>query len=133
MSSTIRANWRCLREGDPGHRFRALYEQRRRNREGGSAARHVVPIALGVVLILAGIAVGWVPGPGGFIGIFGVALLATEFKPLAKLLDWTELRLRAAWRVLWQERSAPARVLIGLCAVGIAAGAVYAAGLLLLG
>jgi len=132
MSNTLRESWRCLKEGEPGSRFRDVHDQRRQAQEGRSAARRAVPIVLGVILMLGGIAIGWVPGPGGFIGIFGVALLATQFRWLAKLLDWAELRLRALWRTIWTRRSVPARVLVGLVATAVAAGAAYALGTLVL-
>jgi hypothetical protein len=38
--------------------------------------------------------IGWLPGPGGFLSIVGLALLATEMRPLARLLDRIELFLR---------------------------------------
>lgn len=132
MNNTVQGSWRCLKEGAPGSRFRGVYEHRKRTQQDRSLARRVVPVALGVILVLAGIAIGWVPGPGGFIGIFGVALLATQFRWLAKLLDWTELRLRALWRVAWERRSVLARVLIVVAAAAIAAGAAYAVWRLLL-
>lgn len=133
MIETVREDWRCFKEGAPGSRFRGVYERRQQAQQERSGLRRAIPIAIGVVLILAGIAVGWVPGPGGFVGIFGVALLATQFRWLAKVLDWTELRLRGAWRRLWKERSVPARVLVVVVAVAAAAGAAYGVGRLFLG
>ncbi len=51
-----------------------------------------------VALIVAGPVVGLIPGPGGLVVlVFGVALLAAEFRPAAQLLDWLESKLRVIW------------------------------------
>ncbi len=86
-----------------------------------------MPVGSGIVLILGGLAIGWLPGPGGFIAIFGVALLATEFRFLARLLDWSELRLIGLWRRLWVRRSKPIRILVVVAALMVVAGAAWAA------
>lgn len=54
-------------------------------------------IVVGIALVAGGIAIGWLPGPGGFIAIFGFALLAQEFRPLAAAMDWGEIIVRKAW------------------------------------
>lgn len=33
-----------------------------------------------VLLIIGGLLIGWLPGPGGFIAVIGVAMLAAEFR-----------------------------------------------------
>ena len=38
------------------------------------------------------------PGPGRGTAIIGFALIAGEFLPAARLLDWAELRLRHFWQ-----------------------------------
>ena len=43
---------------------------------------------------MIGLAIGWLPGPGGFLAILGLALLGTELRPLARLLDRCELFVR---------------------------------------
>jgi hypothetical protein len=55
-------------------------------------------LAIGTILLLGGLAIGWLPGPGGFIGIIGAALLGAESLRVAKLMDRIELRVRDAWR-----------------------------------
>lgn len=52
--------------------------------------RKVLVTFIGIVLILGGIAVGWLPGPGGFIGFFGVAILAAEYRWVRKLTRQSE-------------------------------------------
>jgi hypothetical protein len=60
----------------------------------------MLTLAAGVGLTLFGLAVGWLPGPGGFVAILGLGLLATVWRPLAKLLDQTELGARKLWHRL---------------------------------
>ena len=44
--------------------------------------------------MVIGLGIGWLPGPGGFLAILGLALLGTEMRPLARLLDGCEVLLR---------------------------------------
>ncbi len=94
---SLKRDIRLLRDGEPGTRFRRFYEVRRRRRSGHAHSR-ILTLIIAVALILLGAAIGWLPGPGGFIAIFGLALLATEFRPAARALDATETTLRGMWR-----------------------------------
>jgi hypothetical protein len=117
-----------LRSGEPGRRFRDFYNYRNEHRADGPAPSRAITIAVGVALLLFGIAVGWLPGPGGVVGILGIAILAAEFKPLAGLLDTIEADCRkflGAIRDKWLYGGAIFRrsvVIIGIGLV-IAAGA----------
>lgn len=93
-------------------------------------------IAGGLLLLLGGLAIGWLPGPGGFISIFGAALLATEFRSLARLLDRAERVGRRIWKwgvARWRRSSAAVRVVAVLAVVSIAAAAAWAAGTVIFG
>lgn len=35
---------------------------------------------IGVLLIVVGIVISWLPGPGGFVAFIGIAMLASEFR-----------------------------------------------------
>jgi hypothetical protein len=61
-----------------------------------------------IVLIGGGLAIGWLPGPGGFIAIFGLAIVAMEFRVMAVILDRLERLGRDAWAWLRRKRK-PAR------------------------
>jgi hypothetical protein len=127
MFDSIRSSWTRLKEGQPGRRFCALYEHRARERQKQSAFRRNAAAALGVLLVLAGLAIGWLPGPGGFIAVLGLGLLATRFRFLARALDASEVRLLAVWGHAWTRRSAAGRTLVVLGAAVVAAGVLYAA------
>jgi uncharacterized protein (TIGR02611 family) len=126
---TIRGNWRQLKNGKPGQRFRDFHEARRKRREDGFSLERVLVLSGGFLLLVGGLAIGWLPGPGGFVSIFGAALLATEFRPLARLLDWAEVRTRRAakWLRLHWQRSPLALKIVSVIAIAlVVAGAAYA-------
>src|SRR5688572_14423689 len=85
----LKEEWKRLKQGKPGSRFRDLYEARRKQR------RHpwsrVLFIATGVVLVAVGAVAGLIPGPGGVVFVtVGVALIARELETAARVLDWGE-------------------------------------------
>lgn len=129
MFETTRDNLRQLKAGEPGRRFRDFYEYRQQRHPGISPAR-ILTILLGGVLVIGGVAIGWLPGPGGFIAIFGLALLAQEVRPLAALLDWLEPKLRIIWNALvtiWQRMSMVSRVAVAMMVAFTSISAGYAA------
>ena len=93
-------DWKTLKRGTPGRRFYDLHRARAERRGKGWPLERVLTFAVGIILLLGGLAIGWLPGPGGFIGIIGAALLGAESLRVARLFDRTELKLRAAWRFL---------------------------------
>jgi hypothetical protein len=96
--TAIAKDWRTLRDGTPGRRFYDFHHARNERRGEGWALERIVTLVLGTVLLLGGLAIGWLPGPGGVIGVLGAALLGAESLRVAKLMDRIELRLRDAWR-----------------------------------
>jgi hypothetical protein len=94
--------WRELARDEPGRRFINHYcRSQRRYSLRSTAAR----IALGAVLMLVGMALWFLPGPGWLFVILGLAMLAGEFRALAQLLDRAECtvreqahRMRRWWR-----------------------------------
>jgi hypothetical protein len=96
--NAIAKDWRKLKEGTPGRRFYDVHRARSERRGDGWPLERILTLALGIVLLLGGLAIGWLPGPGGFIGVFGAALLGAESVRVARFMDRVELRLRDAWR-----------------------------------
>lgn len=124
-----RESWERLKAPKPGQRFRDFYRYRHERRGGRRwSAGRILTLGAGVLLVGGGLAIGWLPGPGGFIAVFGLALLATEWFALAKLLDWAELVTRRSWAgftVYWAHSSTTRRVATAVGFVGLAAGASY--------
>lgn len=74
-------------------RFTERYERRRSERAAGRHHPLTRPIRVttGVVLILIGVAIGWLPGPGFVIFAFpGALLVASEWRRAASIMDRLE-------------------------------------------
>jgi hypothetical protein len=88
---TYRERWRGRRR--MRRRFQDRYEHRRAEREAGRHHPLTRPIRVtsGVVLILIGVAIGWLPGPGFVIFAFpGALLIASEWRRAAMIMDRVE-------------------------------------------
>ncbi len=62
-------------------------------------------LVAGCVLVIFSTFFGWAPGPGLLTFLLGLALIGGEFLPVARLLDWAEVRLRKLAHfvaVLWR-------------------------------
>lgn len=98
-----------LRSGRPGRRFREFV----RHRGEGAGDDHRISrsqtILLGVGLVMTGTAIGWLPGPGGFLALVGFAVLATEIPWVAGWLDRFELAARKSLRRLSRSLWTPPR------------------------
>jgi hypothetical protein len=130
MFNTIKEDLAQLRRGKSGSRFSDFYDFRQSRRSPGLSVSRVLTILLGLGLTVGGASIGWLPGPGGFVAIVGLALLAQEFRPMAKTLDWCEPTLRALWqRVVhtWRQMSSSSRVAVAMTIVLTGASVGYAA------
>ena len=86
----LRELWLELARGTPGRRFRDRYHRH-------DGVRHAALLAIGVAAIIVGLILMVTPGPGlVFVGV-GAALVATESRRAAELLDRLELFLRRFW------------------------------------
>ena len=84
----------------------------------------------GVLIVLGGIVAVPGPGPGWLIVFLGLGLVAGEFRPIARFMDWAEIRLRrlARWAAgVWANSSPAVKALIVvailLCAAALGYGA----------
>ena len=128
MFTGLKRYWKELKRGTPGKRFQQQYQKS--HDTGGNPLRKVLFLGGGALVIAAGVFFLPAPGPGWAIIFIGGGLMAQESKRAAKVLDWTELRIRAVveWGLgIWKRASTPARA--GIVALGlvIAGGAVFAA------
>jgi hypothetical protein len=86
-------DWRALRHAPPGRRFQ---EHHRRKHKGPIKA---LAIFAGMLLVVAGVLAGFVPGVPGFVLIMiGAAMLSSQSKAVARALDRAEVRVRAFLR-----------------------------------
>lgn len=130
MLKSLKRQWRELRKGRPGQRFRAQFEQNKRATAGKSRLRRCLPIFAGAGLLIVGIFLCLIPGPGVPFIVLGAGLLAKRFRAVASALDWLEVRLRqmkrraTAW---WRQASIPARGAAALLTTAAIAGVGYGA------
>ncbi len=82
---------KALRDGKAGSRFRDYANKRRERRGGSMTFGRALSIAFALLLIIVGLGIGWLPGPGGFLAIIGLALIAKEIPLVALMLDRIEL------------------------------------------
>lgn len=101
MGHSIKQRWQALTAGKPGRRFEHRYEAAREARRDGSWGHRLTRL-LRLLVALAAFAVGlvlaFIPGPAIVFFLLAGSLLAAESRGLARLLDWTEVRLRALGR-----------------------------------
>lgn len=91
MWTAAKQQWRQLSQGKPGQRFQA-YHRRRREAGARPLVRGMV-IGGGLLLVLVGLVLMPMPGPGILVAVLGACLLARESGHAARLLDRTELRI----------------------------------------
>jgi hypothetical protein len=114
--SGVKRQWRQLREAEPGERFEEAHE---RHRIDNHAVR-VFVICLGVFLLVAAAVTFWVPGPN-FVGVLlGLALVATQWRFVAKRLDRLEVLGRRWHDERWEPYPHKTAVLVTGWCVGAA-------------
>jgi hypothetical protein len=96
MIERIRWNWHHFASRRAGLRFRERYRlhQSRRRSGGGLEIVRISYIAGGTSLIAVSALLGWLPILGWGTAILGLSMIAGEFYPAARLMDWLELRVR---------------------------------------
>ena len=134
MLDGLKNYWNELKAGTPGKRFQEQYKKSHA-KSGGSPLRKVLFLGGGALVLAAGIFFLPAPGPGWAVIFIGGGLIAQESERGAKVLDWTELRLRAVvdWALrIWKNASIPVRIVIVVLTLAIVGAAAYGAYLLLL-
>jgi uncharacterized RDD family membrane protein YckC len=87
--------WREFRDDSPGERFEHHYQ---RMRQHGSRAGAIARIVVGVLLVVAGIVMLVIPGPGLVAMLFGFGLIGGSSKTIARALDRIEPGMRRQGR-----------------------------------
>lgn len=131
MIGRLKGDWEEFRESKPGERFKERY--RRRQQEPGHVVKRIVLVILGSVIALGSLFTAPLPGPGFATVFLGLAILAGELLPAARLLDWSEVRLRQLWRFIrgvWRT-GLPGKIAVIVVAAALAGTFLYVAYLLL--
>ena len=131
MFSSLKKEWRELWKGRPGHRFQDRYKRyQRKSVDDQPWPRRFLQPAAAILLLLAGVILCFIPGPGLPLVLAGAALLANRSRTVARAMDWTESKL---WKVVlpalawWRHASIPARNAVMVLGAVVIAGAGYGA------
>ena len=130
MIERTKENWRQLKESDPGQRFQDRYTRRQETSHGQWDKRSVINIVLGIAIALVGLLLIPAPGPGFIVAFLGLGLLGSEFAPIARALDWAEVKARAVadWaKEVWERAPLVVKALLVLVAAACAAALAYGA------
>src|ERR687897_3381855 len=114
MIARTKQSWQRFRASEPGDRFQDRYRRRQESEHGWKDPRRLFYVVGGLILALGSLAFGVLPGPGMLTFFLGVGMIAGEFRPVARLLDWSEVRARefARWvGGIWRS-SAAGKVLV---------------------
>ena len=102
---------------------RVLRERIRARRASRAVYRFVVAL-LGVAVVLGGLLLVPLPGPGWLIVFAGLALLATEFDPARRVLEFAR-RVLQLWARWLTQQGLAIRAGVGLATLACVAGALW--------
>src|ERR671912_945123 len=114
MIGRAKQNWQEFKESKSGQRFQDRYRRRQESEHGWTDPRRLFYVVGGLLLAVGSLAFGVLPGPGMLTFFLGVGMIAGEFRPVARLLDRSEVRARelGRWVVgIWRS-SAAGKVLV---------------------
>ena len=134
MMGRTKESWRRFEASKPGHRFQERYRRRQESEHGWRDPAKLFYLVGGLIIAVGSLLLGVLPGLGTLTFFIGLGMIAGEFRPLARLLDWAEVRVRklARWvRGTWRSFAAGKVLVVSVTAVCIAA-LLYVAYLLLL-
>ncbi|MBA2441187.1 MAG: PGPGW domain-containing protein [Rubrobacter sp.] len=128
MLGRIKESYWKFAASEPGQRFEDRYRERQQSRGGRFSVWKFVNVGFGILVVLVGLLFLATPGPGWLTLFLGFGILASEFRYIARFMDWAELKARTLLRwllKLWRN-SAAARALMSLLALAAMAAAAYA-------
>lgn len=119
MALPFQRQWNKLKRGKPGQRFQDRYRAQRRDPRGRTLLRRLVRVMLALAFTAIGIVLAFIPGPAILFFLLAGAMLASDWRWMARLLDWLEVKLRAgAKRVASKWRRLPPVARIALVTAG---------------
>ena len=98
MIDQAKRTWQAFKRSQPGYRFQERYNRRQQTTSGPFDPKNLLYVAAGILIVVVGVLLAPIPGPGGIIAFVGLALIGSEFLPIARALDWGELRIRGLVR-----------------------------------
>ena len=136
MIGRTKQSWRLFEASRPGHRFQERYRRQQASEGGWRDPRRLFFVVGGLLIAIVSLVAGVLPGPGTLTFFLGLGMIAGEFYPVARLLDWAEVKLRKAaqaGREVWADASPAGRAVIALMVLIVVALLAYGAYSLLFG
>jgi hypothetical protein len=130
MLQHLKEDWRHFKHGESGQRFKDRYYLSQRRNRGRFIIWRVFNIGAGSGIALGGLLMVIAPGPGWLAIILGLGMLSDELFPVARFMDWIEVRLRklVRWvRAAWNNTPVVGKALILLAILTVVAASVYGA------
>ena len=90
----MKTSWRIFAGGRPGLRFRERHRLRQSRGYGGLHPVRLAYLAGGAGLIVVSAVFGWMPVLGWGTVVLGLAMIAGEVQPVARLMDRLEVAAR---------------------------------------
>ncbi len=106
----MKDSWRRFKASKPGHRVQERYRRRQESEQGWMDPSRLFYVVGGLIIAVGSVLLGVLPGPGTLTFFLGLGMIAGEFRPVARLLDWAEVRVRKlGWWVkgTWRSSTAP--------------------------
>lgn len=94
----LQRDFSVIKRGAPGRRFRDY--RRFKNSSADTIVYRIAIVTIALILIIVGLAIGWLPGPGGFLSVIGLAMLAPFIPGAPYSLDKSEILIRRTMRYL---------------------------------
>ncbi len=98
MIERMKESWRRFKASKPGYRFQDRYRRHQESEHGWLDPRKFLYVVGGLVIALGSLLLGALPGPGTLTFFLGLGMIAGEFRPVARLLNWAEMRVRKLGR-----------------------------------
>ena len=133
MFGRTKESWRRFKASKPGHSFQERYRRRQESEHGWRDPSKLLYVVVGLIIAVGSLVLGVLPGPGTLTFFVGVGMIAGEFRPVARLLDWAEVRVRklGRWlRGIWRSSAVGKILVVSVAAICVVA-VLYVAYLLL--
>ena len=93
MFNKIINQWHTIRNSPPGQRFQERYRQQQAKRTAGSHVKKHAAMFSGCAIILFGMFLWFIPGPGWITIFVGAGVIAGESISIARILDWVDYKI----------------------------------------
>jgi hypothetical protein len=91
-------SWYRFKKSKPGERFKDRYHHHQMKNRGTFHPARLFYVIGGLILIVFSAFFGWLPVLGWGTVFLGLGMIAGEFHPAARLMDWLEVRARILFR-----------------------------------